>query len=188
MAWRFYTELSAASGYGTSLPASPVDGQEFTLVDSLTAPTYQWKFRWNTGSVNTDKWEFVGGSSGIAQVDTAEATSSTTYVALTTPGPSFTVPRSGIYIIELGTRKSGANAASAIMSFDIGGTGAVDADSVVAGDALGSGSTAGGSATRVHQKTIAAAATALVAKYKASSALATTFQDRVIRVTPVRVS
>jgi len=35
--------------YGTSLPTAPVDGQEAVLVDSVTNPTYQWRFRYNAG-------------------------------------------------------------------------------------------------------------------------------------------
>ena len=50
------------AGYGTILPASPIDGQEYTLVDSLTNPSYQWRFRWNAGSSSAYKWEFVGGT------------------------------------------------------------------------------------------------------------------------------
>ena len=42
--------------YGTTLPASPVDGQEAILVDSVTNPTYQWRFRYNAGSTSAYKW------------------------------------------------------------------------------------------------------------------------------------
>jgi hypothetical protein len=49
-------------GYGTSLPASPVNGQEYVLVDSTTAPTYAWRLRYNAGSASALKWEFIGGS------------------------------------------------------------------------------------------------------------------------------
>jgi hypothetical protein len=48
--------------YGTTLPAGPVDGQEAILVDSLTNPTYQWRFRYNAGSALAYKWEFIGGT------------------------------------------------------------------------------------------------------------------------------
>lgn len=50
-------------GYGTALPGSPVDGQEFILVDNTANPSYQWRFRYNAGSQSAYKWEFVGGSS-----------------------------------------------------------------------------------------------------------------------------
>jgi len=48
-------------GYGTTFPAAPIDGQEYVLVDSLTAPSFRWRFRYNA-SATTNKWEFLGGS------------------------------------------------------------------------------------------------------------------------------
>src|SRR6516164_9624771 len=53
--------------YGTTLPASPVDGQEAILVDSITNPTYQWRLRYNAGSTSAYKWEFVGGPDSSAE-------------------------------------------------------------------------------------------------------------------------
>ena len=61
---------AASVGYGTSLPASPVDGLEYTLVDSVSTPTYTWRFRYNAGSSSAYKWEFIGGAPG-AQTTTA---------------------------------------------------------------------------------------------------------------------
>lgn len=90
--------------YGTSLPASPVDGMEAVLVDSVSNPTYQWRFRYNAGSSSAYKWEFVGGASVSAEVTTQESTTSTTFVDLTTVGPQVTVPRAGEYQISFGCR------------------------------------------------------------------------------------
>src|SRR5215471_11591990 len=42
----------ASLSYGTTLPSNPVDGQEAVLVDSVTAPTYQWRFRYNAQSTS----------------------------------------------------------------------------------------------------------------------------------------
>ena len=85
--------------YGTSLPASPTDGMEAVLVDSVTNPTYQWRFRYNGQSTATYKWEFVGGSDGISIITTDEtnAVADSQYKDLTTPGPDFIVPRAGDY-------------------------------------------------------------------------------------------
>src|SRR5215831_2680216 len=87
--------------YGTSLPASPTDGQLAILVDSVTNPTYQWKFRYNLGSTSAYKWEFVGGTSASSNVDAAESTASAGWTDLTTVGPQFTLPRSGDYLISI---------------------------------------------------------------------------------------
>lgn len=182
--WRFYTEQGAASAYGTALPGSPTDGQEFTLVDSTTLPTYQWRFRYNAGSSNTDKWEFVGGTPALIVVETAETTASASYAALATAGPSFTVPRAGVYEIAIGTKMAHTTNATGAHSFDIGGTGAVDADAV---DHQQTNAAIVFNAMREVQKVGLAASTALVSKYKTSVATAT-FSKRWMRVTPVRVS
>ena len=90
---------SGLDSYATTLPAG-VDGQRVTLVDSVTNPSYQWEFRFNAQSTSAYKWEFVGGSPAYIAVEAQEATTSTSPVDLTTPGPSFTLPRSGDYMIE----------------------------------------------------------------------------------------
>src|SRR6516165_9884547 len=59
--WAAITPADVANiPYGTSLPASPFDGQEAILVDSVTNPSYQWRFRFNAGSTSAYKWECVG--------------------------------------------------------------------------------------------------------------------------------
>jgi hypothetical protein len=84
--------------YGTTLPASPSDGQEAILVDSLTNPTYQWRFRYNAGSSSAYKWEFVGGANLVSGVITAEnSTTTNAWVNMATVGPIVTVPRAGDY-------------------------------------------------------------------------------------------
>jgi hypothetical protein len=94
----------AALAYGTTLPGSPVDGQEAILVNSTTNPTYQWRFRYNASNSTAYKWEFVGGSSAEAAVNAQEATTSTTFVDLTTVGPSLVLPRPGLYSAFLWSR------------------------------------------------------------------------------------
>jgi hypothetical protein len=180
------TSAVTSSSYGTSLPGSPTDGQEYTLVDSTTSPTYQWRFRYNAGSSNTDKWEFVGGVGGFSQVATAETLPSAgSYVALSTAGPSFALPRAGVYIIEIGAKfNAGAASHTGRMSYDIGGTGAVDADSTYEG--TGSGDQYSSSIMRAQQKTGLTAVT-LTAKYKAT-ATSDGFEFRWMKITPVRVS
>jgi hypothetical protein len=99
----------AATGYGTMLPGSPVDGQEFILVDSLTNPTYQWRFRYNAGSTSAYKWEFIGGTElrAIADATMAALThaAANTYYDLPTP-VSVVVPRAGEYVIVFGSRRA----------------------------------------------------------------------------------
>jgi len=93
------TGANLRAGYGTSLPASPVNGQEYILVDSLTNPTYQWSFRYNAGSTSPYKWEFVGGAPVTAYGGALQSTNSVypSFIDLSTASPRFTVPRAGDY-------------------------------------------------------------------------------------------
>jgi len=86
---------------GTSLPASPLDGQEAILVDAVAAPTWQWRFRYDAGSSSAYKWEYIGGTPARADADANEAASSTTYAELTTK-QRILVPRSGVYECRFG--------------------------------------------------------------------------------------
>jgi hypothetical protein len=98
--WSAWTRVNP--GYGTSLPASPSDGQEYTLVDSLTNSTYQWRFRYNAAATSAYKWEFVGGSDAFATVPADESSGTTGWVDLATVGPRVIVPRPGEYAATAG--------------------------------------------------------------------------------------
>lgn len=111
-------------GYGTSLPASPVDGQEYILVDSTTTPTYQWRFRYNAGSANTDKWEFIGGAPYHGSGTPTAVMNTLTQVAATgwyyqAASMAFTIPRAGVYQIhgDVWIDPNGAAAADEISIF-----------------------------------------------------------------------
>jgi len=73
------------------------------------------------------------------------------------------------------------------MSYDIGGTGAVDSDAIWTAQ---SGGVSGGegSVSRLRRKTAIAAATTLTAKYKTGVAGTLTASNRVLSVVPVRPS
>jgi len=87
----------SAPSYGTTLPASPVDGQEHILVDNLTAPTYSWHFRYNASRSDANKWEYMGGVPKHLHVGDTRSVTVGTWSNL---GPSFAPPRSGVYLIE----------------------------------------------------------------------------------------
>jgi hypothetical protein len=80
---------------------TPYDAQEIVLVDSLTAPTYTWRLRYNASSVARDKWEFVGGAEWLVTVEGADTATWAGYADLPN-GPLLTIPRTGIYNVRVG--------------------------------------------------------------------------------------
>ena len=185
---------AAAVGYSTTLPGSPTDGQEHILVDSTTAPTYAWRFRYNASSLSSFKWEFVGGSPASSAVDTSS--DELTGAAVTTyqdfNGPTFTLPRAGDYDIEIEARVSGFGddtTTTAYVSYAIGATAAADNDAAIWGVK---------EVQEVSPKTISArrrktglSASDVIEERVRIDRVPTsdiTVSMRVLRVTPVRVS
>lgn len=165
----------------TAFPTNPAEGALFSLIVDATNGIV-WNFRYNSQSASSYKWEFTGGPAVIVNVDTDEATSSTTYADLTTAGPSFTLPSAGDYVIGHGFEVGATqNTCDTYMSFDIGGTGAADAD------ACYSNANKGAAATRFARKT-GLSAVALVSKYRQSSALSASIRHRWLYVQPIRVA
>jgi hypothetical protein len=169
-----------SSGIGTSLPASPTDGQEHILVDSLTAPTYAWHFRYVAGITDAYKWVFVGGAPLVSEIAVNE-TMTGAYGNLATVGPTVTLPRAGNYLIGLGAHITNATAAGTPtwMSFAIGAAAAVDADGINWDGAYQPG------ISRWLPKN-GLAAVALVAKYRSNGT--GHFRARWLAAQPVRVS
>ena len=96
------TGPTGSASYGTALPASPVDGQEAILVDNLTNPTYQWRFRYNAGSTSAYKWEFVGGPP-LAAFATAQSQNTVTATwQHPSASPVLTLSRAGEYLTRYG--------------------------------------------------------------------------------------
>lgn len=155
------TSLAQTGNYGTAFPASPVDGQEYTLVDSTSNPSYIWRFRYNNGSSSAYKWEFVGGS----------------YLEGTT---TLTIPRAGDYYVEIGAQGNNfGNLNQTILSLTAGGI----TLSAQAGGGGGSSQTIYGSA---YDKGKMTALTASQTLTPTSSGNSTTRQF--IRAQPVRCS
>ena len=87
--------------YGTTLPASPINGQEAILVDSVTNPSYQWRFRYNASSTSAYKWEFIGGTDLVATYAPSESfTAASAWTNWPTIAPTITIPRAGDYIVS----------------------------------------------------------------------------------------
>lgn len=174
---------SSTPGFGTSLPGSPSNGDEYILTDSTSAPTYAWRFRY-VSAKSSNKWVFIGGNDLLAAVDTNETTSSSSYTALTTAGPSVAVPVAGDYIVSLGAQMTNdVGGKAARMSYDIGATGAVDGDGIVDYGVAGS--------NYIHlfkkRKKTGLTAVTLTCKYKSELGSNASFADRYISILPIAI-
>lgn len=171
----------------TALPGSPSDGDLVRYVADATN-----KIDWLLQFYATDsKWQFLGGPELVASVDADEARNNTAYGALATAGPSITVPLAGDYRVQVGFRmKTDTTNVGKIKfhSYDVGATGALDADAAVA--------TPMGIVQHVspvsppRTKAGLAASTAIVSKYRdgISADSVGTFGIRWMTVRPIRVS
>lgn len=154
--------LNALEASGTSFPGSPTDGTRYVYAADTTNGIF-WHFRYYGAS---SYWAFIGGPPLWAEVNGVnESSASTTYVALTTAGPSVTLPFAGDYDVEIQAELTNTtNGAESWASYDIGGTGAVDADGTrITGD-----NAAAVWAVRRKRKT-GLSAVALTMKYRCSA-------------------
>ena len=170
----------ASMGRSTTFPASPVDG-DIHVYPADTTNGVMWMFMYRSA---VNDWEFIGGAPLYAEVETQESTSSATYAALATAGPSIALPFVGDWMVETGMEQFSSATGSTFgsMSYDIGGTGAVDADAIVNGT-----TTINVDVAAVHRKRRKAGLTAvtLTAKYKVSAGTGV-FRKRWMAVTPIR--
>jgi hypothetical protein len=173
---------------GTAFPSSPYDGQEYVLVDNVATPSYAWRFRYSASISDANKWVFVGGSSYASAVQGAL---SNTPVASTwydiTGGPTFTVPRAGIYVVT--GELFGQNNGGTVTAYNVLGA--------VTGSTSGRGyapnivvPTSTFQAARAHwtQPRPLVAGETLKVQGQATAAIPTTWNDAVIGVLPVRVA
>lgn len=165
---------------GTTFPTVPFEGQRYTYVADATNGVL-WTFEYHATASSYDWW-FVGGPALMATVATAQGTTSATYTALGTAGPVVTVPFAGDWDVYLSGTLEEDVAANAFMSYDIGGTGAVDVDAINAGTPTRT------SPSRLKRKTAVAASTVLTAKYRSDGVNTATFRERTIAITPVRIA
>jgi len=171
--------------YGTSLPASPADGQEAILVDSLTAPTYQWRFRYCADITDAYKWVFIGGSAYNHFIATSEVQAAGgVWSNLATVGPRMTVPRAGIYEASYGAQLSCAGS-SAFVQVGVG-VGDFTTPAAYAGQPIGSGGW-WASASGAVDLTVAAAGEIRL-KYAQWNVQNATFLGRYLNIRPKRVT
>jgi hypothetical protein len=84
--------------YGANPPASPVDGQEW-IFPCYPANSGFWHFRYDAANA---RWGFLGGQPLTQRGVNVNVASSPNGVWPATGFPSFTIPRSGVYICKYG--------------------------------------------------------------------------------------
>jgi hypothetical protein len=155
------------------------------------SPPVSWKLyydgsKWIPDGDATPLWSEVG-SVTAGFVGVTEQTAITTYTTLTTPGPSIDLPAAGDYSIEISFwGYHSAAGALVAMSYDIGGTGAVDADAAVIAVAVATTDILLG---RMERRKTGLSAVTLTSKYKNASGSGTaSFRGyRSMKVTPIRL-
>ena len=175
---------SAAAGaeYGapfelvTSFPASPYDGQVVCL-SPVTG--IMWQFRYNAGSAQPYKWEFIGGSPWVNGSAGHISGASTSYAStgLTLGG---NLPRTGIYVVRFGARMWASSVTHNEVNISVGGS--IDANNAVHSD---------GTSSVSPSRTIgitAAAGTLLTMVYRNLSGATWNSMHRFIDVVPMRLS
>lgn len=167
-------------GFGTSLPASPADGDEFILVDSLTAPTYQWLLRY-VSAKSSNKWIFLGGTPARATVAASEATTSQTYADLATVGPSLTIAVAGSYRVRVEALANAAVGEDPWASPKIGAAAASDLDAAVGH--------VGSDYSKISSESVKTIAASDVVKvqYKTLAGGTINWQQRILEITPVAI-
>ena len=170
----------------TSLPAVTTEG--FQIVYDTGTAGVRWHLVYDTTDGTTYPWLYIGGPALYAEVTTSAGRTNTAYGDLSSgdAGPAVTLPLVGDYDVTIGcTCWNNTTGQGFYMSYDIGATGAVDADGMFSQEGSG-GNTNPTAISRKRRKT-GLTAVALTAKYKAAGGSTATFQDRWITATPVRV-
>jgi hypothetical protein len=175
--------FAATPSYDTTLPGSPINGQEAILVDSLTNPSYQWRFRYNTGSSDASKWEFVGGMPGfVLGVEDPGLMTNTAPQLIATP--AFVIPRLGRYVVEFGAFMQSYSASQFDMFIDI-----TDGTNVSPNQLRFVPVAQFNGATVMHAESRSASAgVTLQMRHWGSNTNQRSLAPRWIKVTPVRVS
>ena len=170
---------------GTVFPSTPNNGDEYVYAADTTNGVF-WRFKWYAAG---NYWAFIGGPPLFSLVATTEGTTSVTYAALATAGPSIVLPFAADYDVSVGASIYGPVSAGigffSIMSYDIGGTGAADADAIYNANAVNSATAVGCNVSKLKRKAGLTAVT-LTAKYKSTAGTTATFEQRWMAVWPVK--
>jgi hypothetical protein len=169
----------------TTLPASPVDGQEILFLADSARRTI-WHLRYNAGSSFSSKWEPVSTPAPLYNaVDTAEGTTTTNaYQDLATVGPQVTAPVAGDYMLDYRAVATAGSTTTPLYSPSIGGAAPAAFDD--AQDTIAAGAQVATMSRQREKLGIAALATIRM-RYMPNAAVIVTYSRRTLAVTPLRV-
>jgi hypothetical protein len=119
----------------TTLPTSPVDGQECYYVADATNGVL-WHLRYNAGSASAYKWEFVGGPRLFVAVPGSLPVVTATSPVFPAGGAQLTLPLSGDFYLEFSGSGTVSSAVYWYMSVGVAGS-SVTAAGFYAGGAAG---------------------------------------------------
>lgn len=181
------SRATVQSGAATvTLIVAPQSGDEIVYAADSTNGV-NWHLRYNGSSSSPYKWEYVGGSPLMATAADVNITQPATPIynnGSTTLSQALTY--AGDYDITIGVLQNAKNNAYTSIALS-GGTSAsaVDADAVYSAV---SGTDSGLFLTRTLRKTISAAAVTVTMQHKGAGSQSAYFNNRALRITPVRVS
>lgn len=179
-------------GTVTTLPTSPLDGQEcFYLADATNGVVWHLKYRATSSSPY--KWEGIGGGSRMigAVVAAENGTATGGYQDLATMGPTVTVPLAGDYEVDFGASfalaAGGATGIIVAAGVFVGATAPSDNTQLAtSGSISGSGFTPATARQAVRLNGLASG-TVLKLRYNSINSIAFVASARRIAVQPVRV-
>lgn len=185
--WQQLTQPPLVNNTTFSAYSNVSDGFEvYYQADSVNG--INWHLRYNINSASTYKWEYIGGPSLISEITTLESTTTSSYVALSTPGPAITLPRAGDYDVIISAELGFPSNGTAYMSYDIGSTGAVDADAITSSYIPNTNTTTNISQSMRSRRKTGLSAVTLTAKYKSTNTgVSASFGQRYLSVVPVRL-
>lgn len=169
----------------TSLPKSPANGDQ-VIYDTGTAGV-RWVLVYDNSDGQAYPWLFIGGSALYAETITSETRANTAFGDLSggATGPAITLPLGGDYDVSIGCQANNdTDSRGAMMSYDIGGTAAADADAI---EIYQAGATSVTAANHRAKRKTGLTAVALTAKYRTTTGGTASFFDRSISAIPIRV-
>jgi hypothetical protein len=165
--------LALFPDHATTLSGSPYHNKFALLWDSDTAPTWWWEFRY-LDVATAYKWKFMGGVPMRSTPTTISHANTTTYRFTST---LLTVPRAGVYNVELQARNVTGAGANALYTVAVAG--AADDTYAVQGIAPFS---------YTARRTFAASDALSIAYRVQTGSISTAATDVEIRLTPVEVT